>query len=124
MLWVFKKIRDRLKMLLVADAALDLEAEFLDRHAERKAELLRKAQEYEEQGFENLAEEVRLRAMNLSAENPLASMLPAIHGFAGDASEAEIHKLNDSTNESNDFNSNGSASQSTKSKKIRKTKAR
>ena len=124
MLWVFKKIRERLKVLLVADAALDLEAEFLDRHAERKAELLQKAQEYEEQGFDDLAEEVRLQAMSLSAEKPLASMLPAIHGFAGDASETEMPKLESSADESKHLNSNGSASKSTKSKKVRKTKAR
>lgn len=121
MFWVFKKIRERLKTLLITDAALDLEAEFLDRHAERKAELLRKAQEYEEQGLNDLADEVRVQAMNLSSAQPLASMLPAIHGLTGDASEAEMPRLESSADEPKHLGSNSSASKATKSKK---TKAR
>ncbi len=125
MFWVFKKIRERLTALFIADAALDLEAEFLDRHAERKAELLRKAQEYEEeQGLEDLAEEVRVQAMSLSAEKPLASMLPAINGLAGDANETETPRLEGSANEPKHPARNGSTSKSRKVKKSRKTKAR
>ncbi|MCA9068595.1 MAG: hypothetical protein KDA84_06715 [Planctomycetaceae bacterium] len=44
MLWILKKVTDRLKALLVANAALDLEAELVARQAERKTERLLKAQ--------------------------------------------------------------------------------
>ena len=59
MLWLLKKAVERLKTLLVADAALDLETQFLARQADRQAELLRKADEYEEQGLHELAESLR-----------------------------------------------------------------
>jgi hypothetical protein len=68
MLWLFRKVVDRLKALLVADAALDLEAEFLARHADRKAELLRKADEYAEQGLADVAEELRAQAAQTDIE--------------------------------------------------------
>lgn len=123
MLWVLKKIRERMKALLIADAALDLEAEFLDQHAELKAELLRKAHKYAEQGLDDLADEVRGQAMNLSNEKPLASMLPALDGFVGDTSEAEIPKLESSANETKQPTRKRSTSKSTKSKKTRKTRA-
>jgi hypothetical protein len=57
MLWLLKKAVERLKTLLVTDAALDLEAAFFARQADRRAELLKQADEYETQGLQVLAED-------------------------------------------------------------------
>lgn len=65
MLWIFQKISERLKTLLAADAHFELEAEFLSRHAERKAELLQKANEYEQQGLDEVAAELRQQSLAL-----------------------------------------------------------
>lgn len=94
MLWLLKKITDRLKSLLVASAATDLEAEFLLRQTERKAELLRHAHEYEEQGFGELADELRRQALELSHESPLSRGLTLLATLQGDPAKAEPAKLN------------------------------
>ena len=87
MLWIFRKIIERLQTLLIADAALGLEAEFLVRQADRKAELLQKAQEYEEQGLEDVADELRGQALGLSIETPVSSVLPGIAELNGEPNE-------------------------------------
>ena len=92
MLWIFRKISDRIQTLLIADSALCLESEFLTRHADRKAQLLVKAREYEEQGLENLAEELRGQVRELSVEKPLSSVLPALTNLHHETVEAEPAK--------------------------------
>jgi hypothetical protein len=77
MLWIIRRLADRLKALLLADAALDLEAEFAARHADRKALLLGKADEYAGQGLGELAEELRGRAEALSADGRIPATLTA-----------------------------------------------
>jgi hypothetical protein len=42
---LFRAVLDRIKVLLALSAALELEADALARHAERKAELLRRCGE-------------------------------------------------------------------------------
>ena len=61
-MWLFRAITDRLKALFVADVASDLEAQFLARNAERKADLLRQAQKYEDEGLKSVAHQVRQQA--------------------------------------------------------------
>lgn len=79
---MFSMIRnwmDQVRMLLIAQAALQWQADAIADGAERKAELLRRAKNYEEEGLTALAEEVRRQAQNLSLElqAPPATALPA-----------------------------------------------
>lgn len=97
MLWIFRKIIDRLQTLLIADAALGLEAEFLSRQADRKAELLRKAQELDEQGFDAVADDLRRQAAELSVETPISSVLPTAAKLEGEVATEEPPKLESST---------------------------
>ncbi len=74
----FKALVGRLKALLLADAALDLEAQALVRMAERKASLVRQAAAFEAEGLGTLAAELRQQAEALALTSPLASVLPAL----------------------------------------------
>ena len=124
MLWIFQKISDRLKSLLVADAALDLEAEYLSRHAERKADLLQKAQEYEEQGLDELAAELRQQTQSLTIEKSLrlTSTQPAV---SEETAEPNPPRLASSSEASpTDSASNGKTSRNSKTKSTRTTKKR
>jgi len=88
-LWIFRAISTRLKALFVSDVALDFEAEFVARQADRKAELLRKADALANEGLESVAADLRQRAETLSLDKPLASVSAAIaelgHQAANDA---------------------------------------
>lgn len=46
MIALFRAVIERVKALFITAAALDLEADFVARHAERQAELLRQADRY------------------------------------------------------------------------------
>ena len=76
MLWIFQEAIARLKALLLADVALDLEGQFLARHADRKASLLEQAQQYEQQGWDQLAAEVRGQVDQFVIDRPLAWVHP------------------------------------------------
>ena len=78
MLWLFRSLTDRLKAMFVADVATDFEAQLLARDAERKAELLRQAQKYEDEGLKGVAQQMRQQTESLGTARPLASVLPAI----------------------------------------------
>lgn len=84
MLWLFQALTDRLKALFVANVGLDLEAQLLARQAERKAELLRQAARYEEEGFEGVAAELREHAAALTLQRPLSSIQPMVEHFHAD----------------------------------------
>ncbi len=73
MLQLFWSVVERLKVLLATAAAQELEADFLLRHAQRKAELLRQAQAFEQEGLTAVAQELRQRAEDLYTHRPLAS---------------------------------------------------
>ena len=75
---LFRALTNRLKALFLTEVGLDFEAQLLTRDAERRAELLRQAQRYEEEGLHALAEHLRRRAESISLERPLASVLPAV----------------------------------------------
>lgn len=93
MLAIFRKIIHRIQALLIADAALGLEAEFLARHADRKAELLQKAQDYKQQGLDDLAEELRSQVRTFSIDKPVSSVLPALSHLNDAATETDRAKL-------------------------------
>src|SRR5580658_6270227 len=78
MLWIFKALADRLKAMFVADVATDFEAQLLARDSERKAELLRQAQKYDDEGLKGIAQQMRQQTESLGTQRPLASVLPAI----------------------------------------------
>ena len=88
MLWIFRAITDRLKALFVSDVALEFETQFIARQADRKAELLLKAEQYENQGLDTVATELRERAEAICLERPLAAVLPAITEWQGEAEES------------------------------------
>ena len=77
MLSIFRPLIERLKALFAATAAQELEAEMLGRDAERRAELLRQAQCYEQEGLHAVARKLRGQAEEMGVEKPLASALPA-----------------------------------------------
>ena len=77
MLSLFRALVERLKALFVTDIALEFEAELLTRAAERKAELLRQATRYEEEGLRGIADHLRRQAEALDLHQPLASVQPA-----------------------------------------------
>jgi hypothetical protein len=82
MLNLFRAVIDRLKALLATTAALELEAEVLARHAERKAELLRQAESYEADELPAVAGELRQQAEALDLRQPRAGVRPALeHGL-------------------------------------------
>jgi hypothetical protein len=85
---IYRALSNRVKAVFAADAALEFEAEFLTRAAERKAELLRQAERYEREGLRGIALHLRRQAEELSEQRPLASVLPAIDHLAGRDSAA------------------------------------
>src|SRR3954466_11623449 len=72
---LFRPLIDRVKALLALAAAQELQAEALARQAERKAELLRKAEGYEGEGLSGVAEQLRREAELLDAPQPVAGVL-------------------------------------------------
>jgi hypothetical protein len=62
----------RVKRLLLTEAALDLEAALLARHAERQAALLRRAAALEADGPHHVADGLRRQAQALDVRQPLA----------------------------------------------------
>src|SRR4051794_40585287 len=74
----------RLKALLLAEAAFDLEVEFMSRRAAEKAELLRQAQQYDHDGLGEIARALRAEVQALSTEQPLASVLPGVAHLEGE----------------------------------------
>jgi hypothetical protein len=56
---LFHAVSERLKMIFTAHAALELEAELILCHAQRKATLLKQAAQLEQEGMAELAAELR-----------------------------------------------------------------
>jgi hypothetical protein len=80
---LFRALSERVKALFVTTVALDFEADLFARDAERKAELLRQAQRYDDEGLHGIAEHLRRQAGNLALERPLAGVLPAVDHLSG-----------------------------------------
>jgi hypothetical protein len=83
MFHLFRAILDRLKALLATSAALELEADALARHAQRKAELLRLAQQCESEKLHAVALELRQQAEALDRKQPLAGVVTSLQSWQG-----------------------------------------
>ena len=83
MFHLFRAVIDRIKVLLATAAALELEADALARHAERKAELLRLAQQYESERLSPVAQELRQHAEALNLQQPLAGATISLASWQG-----------------------------------------
>lgn len=76
---LFQSLTDRVRALFVADVALDFEAELIRRQAERKHRLLQQADDFHKRGYQTVAADLRQQAERMTAERPLAGILPAIN---------------------------------------------
>ncbi len=85
MLAFFRVLLDRLKALLLADAALDLQAQALARAAERQAELLRRAAAYENEGLATVAADLREQAEALDLSRPLALVVTTLEAISAES---------------------------------------
>jgi hypothetical protein len=80
---LFRAVSERIKAVLTAHAALELEAELIARHVERKADLLRKADQLESEGLTELAAELRQHARRTDLNRPAEAALPALANADG-----------------------------------------
>lgn len=76
MIRLFQSIIDRVKAMFTLDAVLDLEQQFIQRQAERKAQILRQADHYRNQGMIGIANDLRRQAEELSERQPLQIVAP------------------------------------------------
>lgn len=90
---LFRALTEGVKALFATNAALDFEAELLARDAERKAELLRQADRYQDEGLDGIAQHLRRQAENLSLQRPLAGVLPAIEHLKSDTAQPLLLRL-------------------------------
>jgi len=90
---IFRSLIERLKALFATTAAQEFEAEFLARHAERKAELLRLAAGYDAEGLTTLAQELRQQVESLNVQQPLAVILPVVVHFQSDQANESLLPL-------------------------------
>jgi len=67
---------NRVKAMFTLDAMLDLEQQFVTRQAERKAELIRTADRYEQEGLTAIAADLRRQAETLTEQRPLQTVVP------------------------------------------------
>jgi hypothetical protein len=70
---VIRVLIDRFKALFMARALIELEADLITLAAERKAELLRRADELDKEGWSAVAHQMREQAATLQFDAPLAS---------------------------------------------------
>jgi hypothetical protein len=75
---LFDAVSTRLKAIFTAHAALELEAEVIARHVQRKATLLKQAAKLEEEGLKDLAAELREHAGGLDPRRPAEATLPLL----------------------------------------------
>jgi len=75
---LFRAVVERLRIVFTAHAALDIEAEMIARHIERKATLLRQAAQLETEGLTDLAAELRQAAGRVDPRRPAESVLPVL----------------------------------------------
>jgi hypothetical protein len=73
---LFRAIVERLKVIFVANTALEIEAELIASHIENKAALLRQAAQCEQDGYPGLAEELRKYAESMNPRQPATTILP------------------------------------------------
>ena len=76
MIQLVRNVIDRVKAMFTLDAMLDLEQQFVTRQAERKAELIRTADRYEQEGLTAIAADLRRQAETLTEQRPLQTVVP------------------------------------------------
>lgn len=86
---LYQLLVNRLKSVILADVGLDLEADFHIQSATRKVELLRQASRFEEEGFTEVAEELRASASTLRPDQPLAQSVPIAAHLKHDSPNGE-----------------------------------
>lgn len=74
MFYLLQSVIDRVKAMFTLDAALDLEQQFVTRQAERKAALMRRADEFENEGLNAIAADLRRQAESFSERRPLQAV--------------------------------------------------
>ena len=94
-MWLFgRTLTDRLRAFSWPMSHADFEAQLLARDAERKADLLRQAQKFDDEGLKDVAQHLRQQTQALGVERPLASVLPAIEHLQ--ATERSLFPIEDS----------------------------
>jgi hypothetical protein len=83
MFHLLRVVIDHIKVLLATSAARELEADALARHAERKAELLRLAEQYESEKMHAVALELRKQAEALDWKQPLVGVKVSLASWQG-----------------------------------------
>ena len=68
---VVRTLIDRFKALFIMHAVLELEADLIATCAEHKAELLRQADRYDQEGLHGIAQHLRQQVESLSTVKPL-----------------------------------------------------
>jgi hypothetical protein len=68
----------RLKALLLTFVVAELEADLIAAAAERKAELLRQANQFEQDNLPSVAEQLRRQTESIAPDKPLASVAATI----------------------------------------------
>jgi hypothetical protein len=89
---LFHAVSIRLKVIFTAHATLELESELILLHAERKAALLKRASQLEEEGLDDLASELRTHVgdMDLCKEESKPALAGPIHsGRSADEVQAK-----------------------------------
>jgi hypothetical protein len=95
---LFAAVVWRLKCVLATAAALEFEGDLVAHTAEQKAELLRRAAQYESEGQATLAADLRKRAEGLNLETPAATILPAVaHLTAENTTLPQLAEATDAT---------------------------
>ena len=69
----------RIKAMFAANAALEIQADFAVRSAERKAGLLRLAAKYDEEGLTGVADDLRQQADGLHLQQTYGDVVPSIN---------------------------------------------
>lgn len=87
-LGLFRALAERVKALFITNLALDLEAEFLERSAERKAKLLQWAERHEAEGYHQIAHELRQQAHSMHHDEPLGAVLRAFRHLGVEPQES------------------------------------
>jgi hypothetical protein len=86
---LFRAVSERLKSIFTAHAALELEAELIARHVQRKATLLRQAAQLESEGLNDLASELRTHASAMDVRKPAETVLALLEGPKTDITAGE-----------------------------------
>ena len=75
---IVRALMDRFKALFLSQSILELQADLIVTCADRKADLLRRAERFEQEGMADIAAYLRQQVESLSTENPLAGVVAVV----------------------------------------------